>query len=103
MFDIETFVVDAEKISDKTWIFTPKSGTNPTQDPWIFNFLGRSTEAGSEVTVEFCSGTKPPLTNPQTPAVTKPMTTTQKPIRTTQKSVPSAPEKGPCGLGMHHC
>ena len=54
--EIEVFVVSAERIDDFNWIFRPLDSNplNTNQDPWIFNFLGISTEAESDVEVTFC-------------------------------------------------
>lgn len=55
--DIEAWVVNTEKVGDGlTWRMTPINSNplNTAQDPWIFNFLGRSDTAETDVSVTFC-------------------------------------------------
>ena len=53
---IEAWVVDVNEISPTKFEFTPKNPgpLNTNQDPWIFNFLGTSTQKDSDLTVTFC-------------------------------------------------
>ena len=56
VFDVETYVVNSEKVDDTTYIFTPMNSNplNLNQDPWVFNFLAKSNVAGTDLTVIFC-------------------------------------------------
>ena len=54
--DIEAWVVTTEQVDEFTWTMKPTNSNvlNSAQDPWIFNFLGRSAVADTDVTITFC-------------------------------------------------
>ena len=58
VYDLEVWVVKADKIDQdgRLWKFKSLDGQpkSVTEDPWVFNFLGKSVRPGSDLEVMFC-------------------------------------------------